>query len=266
MLSLDAITLGVPDVSAALEFYTTVYRPSSNGQVPEVRLDMHGTGHIGLHGADTMAAEARVKATTSGFRGYILSYIVSQPSEVVALLDAAVQRGASVLKPAKKSLFGGFSAAYQAPDGSIWKLSAASKKDKGAAGDPPIPTETAVLLGVNDPNVSKAFYVALGMKVDRDYGNKYIDFAPAPGTGRLGLMQRPVLAKDVGVKADGDGFRRLVFYHQAKSRTEVDTIFKAVVTAGGQIVVAARETELGRYAGLFSDPDGFVWKVSSASR
>ncbi|MFC7586128.1 hypothetical protein ACFQYP_22075 [Nonomuraea antimicrobica] len=62
--------------------------------------------------------------------------MVSQPSEVESLLHAAVRGGAKVLKPAKRSLFAGFSAVYQAPDGAVWKLAAPTRKDTGPAGEP----------------------------------------------------------------------------------------------------------------------------------
>lgn len=39
---------------------------------------------------------------------------------------------------------------------------------------------------------------------------------------------------------------------------------KAVV-AGGGIVKAAAAAQWGGYGGYFSDPDGYLWKVVSAS-
>lgn len=275
MLSLDTIILGVPEVSAARAFYTSVLAPAANddedgdfggdeGRDQQPMMDMHGTGHFALGKAEALAADAKTDHATSGFRGYIMSYIVKQPSEVKTLLNAAVERGATVLKPAKKSLFGAFSAVYKAPDGSIWKLSAPTKKDTGPAGTPPIPTETAALIGVAAPKVSKTFYTALGMTVDRDYGNSYIDFVPAAGACRLGLMPRRTLAKDAGVKEDGAGFRAVVFQRMAASREEVDALLTAAAAAGGQIAVPAGETVSGGYAGHFIDPDGFLWKVTAA--
>lgn len=266
MLSLDVFTLGVPEVQAAHVFYTSVFSPTAADHGQYVNLDMRGTGQVALYGTEALAADADADAepATSGFRGYIVSYVVSQPSEVETLLEAAARSGAKVLKPAKKSLFGAFSAVFQAPDGAVWKLAAPTKKDTGPAGEPPLPTETGVLLGVAEPKASKAFYAALGMTVDRDYGNKYIDFRPTPGTCRFGLMPRKALANDAGVDEDGAGFRAAVLNRRAESREEVDALLAAAVSAGGQIAVAAGETEWGGYSGHFTDPDGFVWKVASA--
>ncbi|TCP56147.1 putative lactoylglutathione lyase [Tamaricihabitans halophyticus] len=247
MLSLDTIRLGVPEVADAQRFYADTFVPADV---------------VAVHGAEELAADAATKPATSGFRGYVMSYVVSQPSEVRFVLDAAVRAGATVLKPAKKSLFGAFSAVYQAPDGAIWKLSAPTKKDTGPAAEPPAPTETAALLGVAEPKATKEFYTALGMTADRDYGNKYIDFRPTPGTARLALMTRPVLAKDVGVAADGSGFSSVVLGARAESPESVEAILAAAASAGGRVVNPAVETEQGGYAGSFADPDGFVWQIA----
>ncbi|MGQ5227744.1 hypothetical protein [Streptomyces sp. yara] len=110
--------------------------------------------------------------------------IVNGPAEVKALLDAAAH-GATVLKPARKEFFGEFTAVHRAPDGAVWKLAAASKKDKRLVPGPPRPTGTAVYLGVARPKASRAFHETPGMSVDRDYGDEFIDFTAADGVCRL---------------------------------------------------------------------------------
>lgn len=263
-LSLDIVVLGVSDTDAARNFYTGVFAPQAVERDCDVGLDMHGTGELGLHRFGALAVDAGAKPDTAGFRGYVISCIVDQPSQVQALLHAAVERGATVLKPAKKSLFGGFSAVCQAPDGAIWKLASANRKDARSAAEPPVPRETGVLLGVAEPKVSKAFYEALDMSLDRDYGDKYIDFSPAPGACRLCLMQRKVLAKDAGIGPDGDGFGAAILDRRAGSREEVDAVLAAAESAGGQVAVAPREVDRDGYSGHFADPDGFLWKVAVA--
>lgn len=259
-LALDVITLGVPRVEAARAFYTSVFSPTtvSDGRVPD--LDLHGTGQLALRQIDALAADAGTPPATAGFRGHVLSSIVKQPSDVKALLDAATASGATVVKPAKKELFGEFTAVYQAPDGAIWKLAAASKKDT-VIGDPPKPTETAIYLGVAKPTASKAFYEALGMKTNHDYGDKFVDFAITGGVCRLGLLPRKGLAKDAGVDEHGDGFSAVVLTHVAASRVEVDALLAAADSAGGRVTVAATDVGEGDYAGHFTDPDGYHWRI-----
>lgn len=254
-LSLDIITLEVPEVGAAQEFYTSVYATTAASTPHQITMDLHGVGRLALSEHQSSA--------TPGFDGYLLSYIVEQPTEVDTLLSAAVHSGASVLKPAKKGFFGGYSAVYKAPDGATWKLAAPTKKDRGPATDPPRPTETAAFLGVAAPKASKVFYETLGMAVDRDYGDKFVDFRLAPGACRLGLMPRPALAKDAGVDLPGEGAGTLILHHRADSRDEVDTLLSAAGGAGGTITVEAGDTADG-YAGQFADLDGFRWQVWAA--
>lgn len=225
---------------------------------------MHGTGQVALYGTEALAADAGKDAEpASGFRGYMMTFIVKQPTEVKNVVDAAVQGGAKVLKPAKKSLFGAFSAVYQAPDGSIWKVAAPTKKDKGPAASPAVPTETAALLGVADMKAAKAFYEALGMKVDKDYKH-YADFHPDAGSCRL----RPDAARNPRQGRGRRGRRQRLPRGGAApqglaSRAEVDTTLAAAAASGGLIAVEAGETGDG-YSGHFSDPDGFLWKVTAA--
>ncbi|GAB3646707.1 VOC family protein [Streptomyces sparsus] len=264
-LSLDAMALGVPEVRTAQAFYASTFAPGADDRGRHVLLDMHGTGHLALYPAEALAAGARAdpEPPTSGFRSYVLTFIVNQPTEVRNVVDAAAEGGAEVLKPAKKSLFGAFSAVYRAPDGAIWKVAAPTGKDTGPAAHPAVPTETAALLGVADMKAAKTFYESLGMKTDKDYKH-YADFHPSAGTCRLGLMPRRALAKDAGVDdAAGGGFRAAVLHHTAASREEVDAILTAATAAGGRITVPAGETEDGR-TGHFTDLDGFLWKVTAA--
>ncbi|MGW4797699.1 VOC family protein [Nonomuraea sp. NPDC004297] len=262
VLELDVITLGAPEVPPARGFYATALSPAIADDGGSVNLDLHGTGQLALSTTDRLAADAGARPASSGFRGYLLTYTVSGPTEVKTLMDAAVSGGAEVLKPAKKALFGSFSGVFRAPDGAIWKLAAATSKDTGPAAQSPVPTETTVILGVSAPKASKVFYQALGMTVDRDYGSKYIDFQPATAAARLCLMERGVLARDAGTVKDGDGFPSMVFDHTAASREEVDALLAAASAAGGRITVAATESAEGGYAGCFTDPDGFLWRVA----
>ncbi|MDV8022029.1 glyoxalase [Rhodococcus sp. IEGM 1330] len=225
--SLDSIQLGSSDPQRARAFYASALQASDVVRVGDF------------------------DEKPSGYQGYTVSYIVEQPTEVRSVLAAAEQAGATVVKPAKKMLFGAFSGVFLAPDGSFWKVAAPTKKDTGPALDSPKPTEIAVLLGVSEPKASKKFYEALGMTTDRDYGNKYIDFAPAHSACRLGLMTVDALAKDSGAEKGSVGARNVVLEYRTASRDEADTILRTAESAGGQAVSDSR----------FTDPDGYVWSV-----
>ncbi len=204
MTSIDSVTLEASDPTAAAAFYTAAF----------------GLGaEVGVRAAE---------APTTGFRGFTISLVVSQPSTVDSLVGTALDGGATPLKPVAKT-FWGYGGVVQAPDGAIWKVATSSKKDKGRATRQI--DDIVLLLGVADVKASKRFYVERGLAVKRSFGGNYVEF-DTPGSGiKLALYRRRALAKDAGVSPDGSGSHRIV---------------------------------LGSDAGPFTDPDGFEWKAASA--
>lgn len=181
--------------------------------------------------SDALGLDKRVRvrasdAPTTGFRGFTLSLLVSQPADVNALVDAGVNAGATTLKPAAKSLWG-YGGAFRAPDGTIVTVASSSKKNTDAATG--AIDEIVLQLGVDDVAVSKRFYVDRGFTVAKSYGRKYVEFDSGPVS--LTLYRRGALAKVAGVSSDGTGSRRLV---------------------------------IGTDAEAFTDPDGFRWEDTSA--
>ncbi|MEU5592774.1 glyoxalase [Streptomyces sp. NPDC020298] len=203
MNSIDAVILEVADLTAATRFYSTVLGPDSS----RVRLRASGN-------------------PTTGFRGFTLSLVVSQPGNVDALIEAALQAGATSLKTASKSLWG-YGGVVQAPDGTIVKIATSAKKDTG-----PVTRDfedLVLLLGVEDVKASKQFYADRGLRVGKSFGGKYVEFATDSGQVKLALYKRRALAKDAGVPAEGTGSHCLV---------------------------------LTGAAGPFSDPDDFFWEAA----
>lgn len=195
MASLTSVTLEVADLAAAERFYATAFDLGT-----AVRL---------------RASEA----PTSGFRGFTLSLLVAQPATADALLDAALEAGATALKPAATS-FWGYGGVVRAPDGTIWKVASSSKKNSGPA------TRTidriALLLGVADVRASKRFYAERGLVVAKSFGSKYVEFAAGSGPVTLALYGRRALAKDAGVPVDGSGSHRIALVGDAGTFTDAD--------------------------------------------
>lgn len=171
--------------------------------------------------------QVRVRASeepSTGFRGFTMSLVVSQPATVSGFIDAAIAAGAAALKPTAKS-FWGHGGVVQAPDGTIWKVATSAKKDTGP--DSREIDQVVLLLGVDDVAASKRFYGDHGFPVAKSFGRKYVEFATGSSPVRLGLYGRGALAKDAGVPPDGTGSHRLT---------------------------------IGSDAGPFTDPDGFAWE------
>src|SRR5262245_61962334 len=107
------------------------------GSTQSVSLEVADLPAASAFYADTFDLGAVVRlrpseAPTTGFRGFPLSPVASQPPTVDGLVRAALDAGATPLKPAKKP-FWGYGAALEAPDGTIWKIATSSKKDTGPA-------------------------------------------------------------------------------------------------------------------------------------
>jgi uncharacterized glyoxalase superfamily protein PhnB len=163
MTSIESVTLEVSDREVALDFYTAAF-----GVGPQV----------GVRASE---------APTSGFRGFTMSLVVSQPSTVDSLVGSALERGATPLKPVAKS-FWGYGGVVRAPDGAIWKVATSSKKDTAPATRQI--DEIVLLLGVADVKASKRFYVDRGLAVKRSFGAKYVEFDTPGSHVKLALYAR----------------------------------------------------------------------------
>jgi len=199
MTSIESVTLEVTEPTAAEHFYKAAF------------------------GLDTQVRVRASDAPTTGFRGFTLSLVVSQPSTVSSLIDSAVEAGATTLKPAAKSMWG-YGGVVQAPDGAIWKVATSSKKDTGPATREI--DQIVLLLGVSDISASKRFYVDHGLTIGKSFGPMYVEFAAPSSPIKLALYRHRALAKDAGVSPDGTGSHRLSIDSDAEP---------------------------------FTDPDGFIW-------
>jgi uncharacterized glyoxalase superfamily protein PhnB len=204
MYSIDHITLEMPDPAAAAAFYTAAF------------------------GLDSELRVRASQAPTTGFRGYVMSLVVAQPSIVDSLFRTALAGGATPLKAATKS-FWGYGGVLRDPYGTIWKIASSSKKNTGPHSRQI--DQIVLLLGVADVAVTKRFYVERGLDVAKSFGRKYVEFATT--NVKLALYSRRFAAKDAGVSREGTGSHRFA---------------------------------IGSDAGTFTDPDRFEWEATPAVR
>lgn len=124
---------------------------------------------------------------------------------------------------------------------------------------------STIMLGVRDVERAKKFYVeGLGCEVTQDFPG-FVNCGLGEGSPTLALYEWEAAAQDAGVAAEGSGFRGSSFHFIAGSREEVDEVMGAAVAAGGTVVKEAAVTGWGGYYGYFSDPDGYLWKITTAS-
>lgn len=193
--SIEFVTLEVPDPLSAETFYAAAF---GLGDLIRVR---------------------PAESPTSGFRGFTLSLVVSQPSDVDSLVGAALGAGATTLKPTEKSLWG-YGGVVQAPDGTIWKVATSKKRNRGPASRDI--DQIVLLLGAADVLASKRFYTDHGLTVSRSFARTYVEFASERSQIKLALYKRSALAKDAGVSPEGSGSHRIVIHSNAGPFTDPD--------------------------------------------
>lgn len=122
------------------------------------------------------------------------------------------------------------------------------------------PRVSLITLGVTDLAASRAFYEALGFKASSASQEGIVFFQ----AGMLGvaLFPRGELAHDVGVSADGSGFRGITLAHNVRTKAEVAEVIAAAVAAGAREVKPAQDVFWGGHSGYFADPDGHLWEVA----
>lgn len=124
---------------------------------------------------------------------------------------------------------------------------------------------TTIMIGVQDLARSKKFYGdGLGCQIDKDLPN-IVTMNLGEGSSSLAFYEWEAAARDAGVSSEGSGFRGVSFHFIVSSSEAVDEMMGNAVAAGGSVVKAAARGQWGGYAGYFSDPDGYLWKVVSAS-
>ncbi|TWF82373.1 hypothetical protein FHX44_118322 [Pseudonocardia hierapolitana] len=123
---------------------------------------------------------------------------------------------------------------------------------------------SAIMLGVEDVDRAKRFYAdGLGCEIDQDFPG-FVRCSLGDGSSKLALYEWDAAAQDAGVSPEGSGFRGVSFHFFTDTRDEVDEVMRKAVAAGGTAVKEAAAVQWGYY-GYFSDPDGYLWKVTTAA-
>lgn len=119
---ISMITLGVRDLSAAIEFYEKGLGFPRMESPPEVAFfTLNGTW-LGLYGREALAKDATVSFEGEGFESFALAHNVSSEKEVDEVVSQAVDAGATLVKKPQKVFWGGYSGYFKDLDGHLWEV------------------------------------------------------------------------------------------------------------------------------------------------
>jgi uncharacterized protein len=126
---LTVLTLGVDDLERALAFYRDglglpspgiVGREFEHGAV--AFFEMQRGVRLALWPRASIAHDTGLPATHPGPPGVTLGHNVTSRDEVDAVLAQAARAGATIVKPAAPTFWGGYGGYFQDPDGHVWEV------------------------------------------------------------------------------------------------------------------------------------------------
>lgn len=120
---INLVTLGVEDMSRALEFYRDgLGWPLSSVGDENVAFFRTGGIVLALYRRDLLARDVGAPAERTGFSGVTLAHNVAEREDVDLALNEAVAAGATLVKAAEDVFWGGRSGYFADPDGHLWEI------------------------------------------------------------------------------------------------------------------------------------------------
>ena len=123
------ITLGVDDLERSLRFYRDGLGLPTAGIIGQefehgaaVFIDLQGGTKLALFARENLAREAGLPVAPPGATEFSMAHNVRSEAEVDAVMAEAKQAGATIVKPAQKTFWGGYAGHFQDPDGHLWEV------------------------------------------------------------------------------------------------------------------------------------------------
>lgn len=123
------ITLGVDDLHAAVRFYRDGLGLQTQGIVGEefehgavAFFDLAGGLRLALWPRASLAHDAGVAVGPRSITEFSLAHNVASREEVDAVMGQAQRAGATLVKPAQATFWGGYAGYFQDPDGHLWEV------------------------------------------------------------------------------------------------------------------------------------------------
>jgi catechol 2,3-dioxygenase-like lactoylglutathione lyase family enzyme len=120
---LNLITLGVDDFERSLNFYEKgLGWKRSDKSMDGLALFPLGGIVLALHPRQELAEDATLKYQPTQFSGLTISYNAKTQQEVDDVLKIVEKLGATIIKPAQKVYWGGYSGYFKDLDGHLFEV------------------------------------------------------------------------------------------------------------------------------------------------
>lgn len=126
---ITVLTIGVDDLEASLHFYLDGLGFATEGIVGQefehgavVFIDLQPGLRLALWPRRSIAHDTGLAASPASPTDVTLGHNVSSRAEVDAVMDKAASAGATIVKPAHDTFWGGYSGYFQDPDGHLWEI------------------------------------------------------------------------------------------------------------------------------------------------
>jgi catechol 2,3-dioxygenase-like lactoylglutathione lyase family enzyme len=126
---ITVITIGVDDLDASLRFYREglgfptagiIGREFEHGAVAFIELE--GGLRLALWPRASIAHDAGLAIDPKSSTEMTLGHNVASKADVDAVMIKAEAAGATIIKPAHDTFWGGYSGYFQDPDGHLWEV------------------------------------------------------------------------------------------------------------------------------------------------
>ena len=119
---INLITLGVSNFQRSLDFYEKLGWKKSDKSMDELALFPLGGITLALYPLKDLADDATLKYQESSFAGLTLSYNAKSEKEVDDVFAKVKKLGATIVKPAQKAFWGGYSGYFKDLDGHLFEV------------------------------------------------------------------------------------------------------------------------------------------------
>jgi uncharacterized glyoxalase superfamily protein PhnB len=123
------LTLGIADLERAVSFYRDGLGWSTEGIVGTqfengavAFFNLHGGLKLALWPRKSLAADTGLPMQPPNALEMSLAHNVSSQAEVDAVMRQAQHAGATIVKPAQATFYGGYAGYFQDPDGHLWEV------------------------------------------------------------------------------------------------------------------------------------------------